>query len=182
MGWTPYHLPRCSLQSFRTFQDCAKEFGGQAGYDITCRRADGFASGLTELRMPAEGLVTARSQHGPEETMNRLGAAVRAKGLTVFAQIDHAAGAEAVGLPLRPTEVLVFGNAGSGTPLMKSSQTMGIDLPLKVLVWQDEAGVTWLSYDDPDWLARRHGLDDQSRRVIDTIKDVISSVVLTASS
>lgn len=132
--------------------------------------------------MSAEGLTTVRSQHGPEETMNRLGAAVRAKGMTVFAQIDHAAGAEAVGLPLRPTEVLLFGNPHSGTPLMQSSQTMGIDLPLKVLVWQDEGGVTWLSYNDPGWLARRHGLDDQSRRVIDTINDVISSVVMTASS
>jgi len=132
--------------------------------------------------MSAEGLVSVRSQHGPEETMNRLGAAVRAKGMTVFAQIDHAAGAEAVGLPLRPTEVLVFGNARSGTPLMQSSQTMGIDLPLKVLVWQDDAGVTWLSYNDPDWLARRHGLDDQSRQVIDTINGVINAVVMTASS
>ena len=167
---------------FRIFQDCAKEFGRQAGYDIIYRRANGFALGLMELRMPAEGLVTARSQHGPEETMNRLGAAVRAKGLTVFAQIDHAAGAEAVGLPLRPTEVLVFGNARSGTPLMQASQTIGIDLPLKVLVWQDEAGVTWLSYNDPDWLARRHGLDDQSRHVIDAISAVISSVVMAASS
>jgi uncharacterized protein (DUF302 family) len=132
--------------------------------------------------MPVEGLVTVRSQHGPEETMNRLGAAVRAKGLTVFAQVDHAAGAEAVGMLLRPTEVLIFGNARSGTPLMQSSQTIGIDLPLKVLVWQDEGGVAWLSYNDPDWLARRHGLDEQSRHVIDAIKDVISSVVMTAST
>jgi uncharacterized protein (DUF302 family) len=132
--------------------------------------------------MPAEGLITVRSQHGPEETMNRLGGAVRAKGMTVFAQIDHAAGAEAVGLPLRPTEVLLFGNPRSGTPLMQTSQTTGIDLPLKVLVWQDEGGVTWLSYNDPGWLARRHGLDDPSRQVIDTIKDLINAVVMTASS
>jgi uncharacterized protein (DUF302 family) len=149
---------------------------------MTCCRANGFTLGVTELRMSAEGLVTVRSQHGPDETMNRLGAAVRAKGLTVFAQIDHAAGAEAVGLPLRPTEVLLFGHAKSGTPLMQSNQTMGIDLPLKVLVWQDEGGVTWLSYNDPDWLARRHGLDDQSRQVIDTIKGVINEVVMAASA
>jgi uncharacterized protein (DUF302 family) len=167
---------------FRIFQDCAKEFHGPAGYDITCGRADGFALSLTELRMPVEGLVTVRSQHGPEETMNRLGAAVRAKGMTVFAQIDHAAGAEAVGLPLRPTEVLVFGNARSGTPLMQSNQTMGIDLLLKVLVWQDEAGVTWLSYNDPDWLARRHGLDDQLRQLIGAMKGVIAAVAEAASS
>jgi uncharacterized protein (DUF302 family) len=85
-------------------------------------------------------------------------------------------------LPLRPTEVLLFGNPRSGTPLMQSSQTMGIDLPLKVLVWQDEGGITWLSYNDPDWVARRHGLDDQSRRVIEAITGVISEVVMTASS
>lgn len=167
---------------FRIFQDCAKEFCAPAGYDITRCRADGLALGLTELRMPAEGLVTVRSQHGPEETMNRLGAAVRAKGMTVFAQIDHAAGAEVVGLPLRPTEVLIFGHARLGTPLTQSSQTMGIDLPLKVLVWQDEGGVSWLSYNDPQWLARRHGLDDASRQVIDNMKGVIDAVVMTASS
>jgi uncharacterized protein (DUF302 family) len=65
---------------------------------------------------------------------------------------------------------------------MQASQTMGIDLPLKVLVWQDEAGVTWLSYNDPDWLARRHALDNESRQAIETIKGVISAVVMTASS
>ena len=106
--------------------------------------------------MAAEGLVTLRSNHGPEETMNRLEAEVRAKGLTVFAHVDHAAGAAAVGLPLRPTELLIFGNARGGTPLMQSVQTIGIDLPLKVLVWQDETGQTWLSYNDPGWLAQRH--------------------------
>jgi uncharacterized protein (DUF302 family) len=78
--------------------------------------------------------------------------------MTVFARIDHAAGAAEVGLPLRPTELLIFGNAKGGTPLMQAEQVIGIDLPLKALVWQDEAGVTWLSYNDPTWLARRHGL------------------------
>ena len=131
--------------------------------------------------MAVEGLVTVRSQLGPEETMNKLEAAVRARDITVFAQIDHTAGADAVGLALRPTEVLVFGNARSGTPLMQSNQTMGIDLPLKVLVWQDEGKVTWLSYNDPDWLACRHGLDDQSW-LIESIKDIINAVVEAASS
>jgi uncharacterized protein (DUF302 family) len=76
----------------------------------------------------------------------------------VFARIDHAAGAWAVGLSLNPTEVLIFGNARGGTPLMQSVQTIGIDLPLKALVWQDASGDTWLSYNDPAWLAKRHGL------------------------
>src|SRR4051794_39663569 len=82
--------------------------------------------------------------------------------MTVFARIDHATGAAAVGLSLRPTELLIFGNAKGGTPLMQSAQTMGIDLPLKALVWQDPSGSTWLSYNDPGWLAKRHGLGDHS--------------------
>jgi uncharacterized protein (DUF302 family) len=86
------------------------------------------------------GLTTIQSSYGPEETMNRLEAEVRARGLTVFAQIDHAAGAAAVGLSLRPTELLIFGSAGGSTPLMEIAQTIGIDLPLKALVWQDASG------------------------------------------
>jgi uncharacterized protein (DUF302 family) len=109
--------------------------------------------------MAAQGLTTIKSSHGPQETMNRLDAAVKAKGMTVFARIDHSAGASAVGLSLNPTEVLIFGNAKGGTPLMQSAQTIGIDLPLKALVWQDASGDTWLSYNDPAWLAKRHGLD-----------------------
>jgi len=108
--------------------------------------------------MAAGGLITMRSSHGPKDTMNRLEAQVKAKGMTVFARIDHAAGAAEVGLPLRPTELLVFGNAKTGTSLMQAEQAIGIDLPLKMLVWQDASGATWLSYNDPAWLAKRHGL------------------------
>ncbi|MGA2057142.1 MAG: DUF302 domain-containing protein [Bradyrhizobium sp.] len=108
--------------------------------------------------MAVQGLTTVKSSHSPQETMNRLEAAVKAKGLTVFARIDHAEGASAAGLSLRPTEVLIFGNAKGGTPLMQSVQTIGIDLPLKALVWQDTAGDTWLSWNDPAWLAARHGV------------------------
>ena len=99
--------------------------------------------------MAADGLVTVRSSYSPKETMKRLETEVKAKGLTVFARIDHAAGAAEVGLALRPTELLIFGNAKGGTALMQSVQTIGIDLPLKILIWQDEAGGTWLSYNDP---------------------------------
>jgi uncharacterized protein (DUF302 family) len=108
--------------------------------------------------MAAQGLTTIKSSHGPQDTMNRLEAAVRAKGMTVFARIDHSAGASAVALSLNPTEVLIFGNAKGGTPLMQAVQTVGIDLPLRALVWQDASGETWLSYNDPAWLAKRHGL------------------------
>jgi uncharacterized protein (DUF302 family) len=108
--------------------------------------------------MAADGLTSLRSSYGPSDTLSRLEAEVRARGLTVFAHIDHAAGAAAAGLALRPTDLLVFGNAKGGTPLMQSVQTIGIDLPLKALIWQDASGSTWLSYNDPHWLARRHGV------------------------
>lgn len=108
--------------------------------------------------MSALGLTTIKSSHVPKETMERLEAAVKAKGLTVFARIDHAGGASAAGLSLRPTELLIFGNAKGGTPLMQAVQTIGIDLPLKALVWQDASDETWLSWNDPAWLAARHGL------------------------
>src|ERR1700687_5430570 len=105
--------------------------------------------------MTADGLITIESRYGPEETMNRFEAEVRARGMTVFAHVDHAAGATAAGLELRPTDLLIFGNAKGGTPLMQIAQTVGIDLPLKALVWEDSAGVTWFSYNDPAWLAKR---------------------------
>jgi uncharacterized protein (DUF302 family) len=110
--------------------------------------------------MAAEGLTTVKSGYDPKETMDRLEADVRAKGVTVFARIDPTAGATAVGLTLRPTELMIFGNARGGTPLMQAAQTIGIDLPLKALVWQDASGDTWLSYNDhkcPDRRARLPG-------------------------
>jgi uncharacterized protein (DUF302 family) len=107
--------------------------------------------------MAPEGLITVASNLGPKDTMDRLAAAVAAHGLTILARIDHAAAAAEARLDLRPTEVLIFGNPRAGTPLMQAAQTLGIDLPLKALVWQDEGGRTWLSYNDPQWLARRHG-------------------------
>jgi len=105
-----------------------------------------------------DGLTTIRSRFGPKETMDRLQAEIRAKGMTVFARIDHAASAAEVGLTLRPTELIIFGNARGGTPLMESVQTVGIDLPLKALVWEDAGGETWLSYNEPSWIAQRHNV------------------------
>jgi uncharacterized protein (DUF302 family) len=104
-----------------------------------------------------EGLKTIESAFGPKDTMDRLEANVRARGMTVFLRLDHAAGAAQAGLFLRPTELLIFGSARSGTPLMHARQTIGVDLPLKVLVWEDAAGRTWLTYNDPPWIVARHG-------------------------
>lgn len=132
--------------------------------------------------MAVDGLIAIRSDHGPHETMTRLEAAVTAKGLTVFAHIDHAAGAEQAGLPLRPTDLLIFGNAKGGTPLMQAAQTIGIDLPLKVLVWEDQAGVTWLGYNDPRWLAKRHGLGTASDPVANALAAVLDGLAHAAAS
>src|ERR1700736_184665 len=112
-----------------------------------------------------EGLLSIRSRFGAIETMNRLEAAIRAEGMTVFARIDHAAGAAQAGLELRPTELIIFGNVRGGTPLMQSVQTAGIDLPLKALVWEDASGATWLSYNEPSWIAQRHGVANAERAV-----------------
>jgi len=132
--------------------------------------------------MAADGLTTIRSSYGPKDTVERLEAAVKAKGMTVFAHIDHAAGAAEVGLALRPTELLIFGNAKGGTPLMQSVQSIGIDLPLKALVWQDASGSTWLSYNDPSWLAQRHGLGHEADAVVAAMSAALNAVAKAATT
>mgnify|MGYP001545890972 CR=1 FL=1 len=129
-----------------------------------------------------DGLIAIQSGFGPRETMDRLEAAVRAKGLTVFARIDHAAGAAAVGLPLGPTELLIFGNAKGGTPLMQASQAIGIDLPLRGLVYQDAGGKVWLAYNDPRWLAARHGLDGSVAPISDGLAKVLAALAAAAAN
>jgi len=108
--------------------------------------------------MSSNGVVTLTSGFDVPTTVSRLASAMTAKGLTIFAIIDHADGAHIVGLELRPTTLIVFGNPKSGTPLMQEAQAAGIDLPLKVLVYRDENGFTRVAYNDPAWIATRHGL------------------------
>jgi uncharacterized protein (DUF302 family) len=103
-----------------------------------------------------DGLIAVKSPFSPQETMARLEALLKQKGMTIFTRIDHAAGAAKIGKTLRPTELLIFGNPQGGTPLMECSQTVGIDLPLKALVWGDAFGQVWLGYNDPTFLAARH--------------------------
>lgn len=112
-----------------------------------------------------EGLVTKQSAHGVKETIDRLESIVKDKGLTVFVRVDHSAGAATAGMELRPTELLVFGNPKTGTPLMQSSQRVGIDLPLKALAWEDAEGTVWLTYNDPSYVALRHGVTDRDELV-----------------
>ena len=112
--------------------------------------------------------------------MDRLVAEISEKGMTIFARIDHAAGAAEVGLTLRRTELIIFGNARGGTPLMQSVQTVGIDLPLKALVWQDAAVKTWISYNEPGWIAQRHGISN-AQPVVNKMADLLNAISTAAA-
>lgn len=106
----------------------------------------------------AEGLTAQKSPYPAKETMNRFEENAKQRGLNIFARIDHAAGAAKIGKTLRPTEVIIFGNPQGGTPLMECAQSAGIDLPLKALVWEDASAQVWIGYNDPAYLAQRHGV------------------------
>lgn len=112
--------------------------------------------GLGSTAYAADGLVALKSPLSASDTMNRFEQIAKDRGLTVFARIDHAAGASKVGLTLRPTEVLIFGSPKGGAPFMECAQSVGIDLPLKVLVWEDASSQVWLGYNDPAYIAKRH--------------------------
>jgi len=127
-----------------------------------------------------EGLTSFPGSLGAKETMDRLEAEIRTKGLTIFARIDHAAGAAEVGPQLAPTNLIISGNARGGTPLMQSAQTVGIDLPLKILVWQDAANNTWLSYNEPRWIAQRHGVLN-AEAIVSKMADLLRAISAAAS-
>jgi uncharacterized protein (DUF302 family) len=129
-----------------------------------------------------DGLQRVRSRFPVPETLDRLRAAVVAAGMDIFALIDHAAAAAAVGMQLRPTQLLIFGSPRGGTPLMQDRQESGIDLPLKALVWEDQDGSVWVTYNDPHWLASRHGLGESSQRPIQAIDSALAALAEKATS
>ena len=130
-------------------------------------------SGETQL---PDGLTTVKSQYGPAETLTRLESSIAAHGLTVFASIDHAAGAKDVGMDLRPTRVVIFGSPKSGTPLMQMSDTIGLQLPLKILVRQQANGETLLAYEDPAWIAKRYGLAEAAAPVVAKMQAAMAAI------
>jgi len=130
--------------------------------------------------MGDNGLTTIASAHSVPETIDRLVAAITPLGMNVFARIDHADGAAKVGMPLRPTQLLLFGNPKGGTPLMQDRQTAGIDLPLKALVWEDAGGKVWLSYNEASWIAQRHGLGAASAAAVTAIAAGLEKVTKAA--
>jgi uncharacterized protein (DUF302 family) len=105
----------------------------------------------------ASGVIDVSSRYSVPETLARLQAILKEKGIMVFALIDHSGEAEKAGLKMRPTQLLIFGSPKAGTPLMVASPRLAIDLPLKALAWQDEDGRVWLSYNSPEYLQQRHG-------------------------
>lgn len=130
-----------------------------------------FVLGLASLLLMSvavaddEGLITKKSHHSVPVTIDRLEGILKEKGITIVVRWSHDAGAKKVGLSLRPTELLIFGNPKLGTPMMTSNQTAGIDLPLKALAWEDENGQVWLSYNDPKYLAHRHDIENRDEVV-----------------
>jgi uncharacterized protein (DUF302 family) len=124
----------------------------------TLARLTSLATLLTACAVAhaADGLIAVKSPHSAKETMNRFEAQMQQRGMKTFARVDHAAGAATVNKTLRATEVLIFGGPQGGTPLMECAQSMGIDLPLKALVWEDAQGQVWLGVNDVAWLAARH--------------------------
>lgn len=144
-----------------------------------------FSCLLSYSAIAENGLVTIKSNHNVDQTTQSLVTVLEKKGMTVFTQIKHDEGAKKVGMELRPTRLVIFGNPKVGTPLMKCSQTTAIDLPQKMLIWQDEAGENWLSYNSPDYLNTRHGLDMNSEnkcaKVIGKVKQALSNFAKAAT-
>jgi uncharacterized protein (DUF302 family) len=123
------------------------------------------------------GIIDVASHYSVPETLARLQAILKDKGITVFALIDHSGEAEKAGLKMRPTQLPIFGSPKGGTPLMVAAPRLAIDLPLKALAWQDEQGQVWLSYNSPEYLQRRHGVPMELMKNIDVIGALVQKAV-----
>jgi len=134
------------------------------------------ATALEDKSMTPEGVVTILSSFGPKETLDKLKAEIVSYGLELFAEIDHAKNAKEAAIALRPETVLVFGSAKAGTPLMQANQAAGLDLPLKALVWQDAEGKTWISYNDPIWIAARYSLRAELMQVAQKMREGLEAI------
>ena len=135
---------------------------------------------LASLAYADNGIISVKSSHEVKATADRLENVLKQKGMTVFIRINHAEGAQKVGIKLRPTELVVFGNPKVGTPLMQCSQSTAIDLPQKALIWEDEKGQVWLSYNDPNYLVERHGITGCAE-VIKKIENALSNFAKAAT-
>jgi uncharacterized protein (DUF302 family) len=123
------------------------------------------------------GFISKLSPHSVPETIQRLSALLKSKGVAIFALIDHSGEAEKAGLKMRPTQLLIFGNPKGGTPLMLAAPSTAIDLPLKALVWEDADGKVWLSYNSPDYLQQRHRFPADLEKNIAAIEPLLTQAV-----
>ena len=135
-----------------------------------------------EGAMSQQGMIAVPSGATVNETAARLETVLKAKNQTIFARIDHGAGASAAGLTLRPTILVIFGNAKVGTALMQAEQSIGIELPLKALIWEDNGGKTWLGYTDPKSLAARYGLGAATAPTIDAMSGALAAIAKEATA
>jgi uncharacterized protein (DUF302 family) len=122
------------------------------------------------------GIAIQRSQHPVQETVERLKGILEAKGVKLFALVDHSGEAEQAGLKMPPTQLLIFGNPAAGTPVMLAAPSIAIDLPLKVLVWEDSEGAVWLSWNTPEYLQQRHGVPAE------LVKNISAAAALAAKA
>ncbi|MGB6686370.1 MAG: DUF302 domain-containing protein [Terracidiphilus sp.] len=129
------------------------------------------------VTLPDNGMVHLSSPHSVAETLTRLETAIASKGIHIHARVDHSGDAAAAGLEMRPTQLVIFGNAKGGTPLMIAAPTLAIDLPLKALVWEDNDGRVWLSYNSPEHLEKRHGFPDELIKNIAVIRTLAEEAV-----
>ncbi len=127
--------------------------------------------------LPDKGMIHLPSPYSVAETVSRLETLLVARGLTVFARIDHSGGAAAVGLKMNPSQLLIFGSPKSGTPLMVASPTTAIDLPLKALAWEDADGRVWLSFNGTEYLRDRHNFPDELSANIDGVRPILEQAV-----
>lgn len=110
------------------------------------------------MDVPENGIIHKPTKHSVDEVLRKLQAILAARGVTVFALVDHSGEAEKVGMHMPPTKLLIFGNPKGGTPLMLAAPSIAIDLPLKILIWEDVGGKVWVSYNSPEYLRERHGV------------------------
>src|SRR5450755_4594962 len=132
--------------------------------------------------MSDDGLVRIKSKRAVKDTIDSIEGQLAEKGIRVFARVDHAADAALIGMPLRATLLLIFGNPKGGTPLMQSAQRIGIDLPLKMLCWQDEAQDVWLAYNDMQWLSNRHQLGSAAAAAIEALARLLAGLAAAAAT
>jgi uncharacterized protein (DUF302 family) len=140
-----------------------------------------FFSSVLSADSAADGLISLKSAFSVTTTADRLEQKLKAKGMTVFVRINHSAAASKVGENLRPTELVIFGNPKVGTPLMQCGQTVAIDLPQKSLIWEDQKGQVWLSYNDPGYIAKRHNIINCDQ-VLNKITNALSNFAKAATA